>query len=185
MHSGLVYDATPFLAEHPGGAESILIVAGQVLQGGPHWIELFGGYWGGWLPRLLSGAACYECRQLRRKCVLLICKLEPPSEWTSFHKTVWCALQEATDEFDAIHSAKAKGMLKKYLIGRVGEAPPQEPGLPAPQEKAEVRAGWYGGFEVCWFSLMHGGCTAHEAVPHDASTHMCKWGVDSSERVPA
>jgi len=30
VHSGLVYDATKFLAEHPGGAESILIVAGQV-----------------------------------------------------------------------------------------------------------------------------------------------------------
>ena len=80
---------------------------------------------------------------MRCKCVLLIYNLEPLSEWVSFQRTVWRALQEATDEFDAIHSAKAKGMLKKYLIGRVGEAPPQEPGLPAPQEKAEVRAGWY------------------------------------------
>ena len=29
VHSGHVYDATKFLADHPGGAESILIVAGQ------------------------------------------------------------------------------------------------------------------------------------------------------------
>ena len=29
VHSGHVYDATRFLADHPGGAESILIVAGQ------------------------------------------------------------------------------------------------------------------------------------------------------------
>ena len=49
------------------------------------------------------------------------------------------ALQEATDEFDAIHSAKAKGMLKDYLIGRLGEAPREEPALPAPEGKAEVR----------------------------------------------
>ena len=58
MHGGLVYDATPFLAEHPGGAESILIVAGQVLKGGPQWSELSVGNWGGLLPRLLCGAAC-------------------------------------------------------------------------------------------------------------------------------
>ena len=93
------------------------------------------------------GASCclalpvHECRQLWCEYVLLICKPERLSGWTSFHLGAWCALQEATDEFDAIHSAKAKGMLKKYMIGRVGEAPPQEPGLPAPQEKAEVRAG--------------------------------------------
>ncbi|KAK9836934.1 hypothetical protein WJX81_000653 [Elliptochloris bilobata] len=74
VHSGLVYDATKFLAEHPGGAESILIVAGQ----------------------------------------------------------------EATDEFDAIHSAKAKGMLKEYLIGRLGEAPRDEPALPTPEQQAET-----------------------------------------------
>jgi hypothetical protein len=48
--------------------------------------------------------------------------------------------QEATDEFDAIHSAKAKGMLKQYLIGRLGDAPPEEPGLPVPQEPASVRS---------------------------------------------
>ena len=30
-------------------------------------------------------------------------------------------------------------MLKDYLIGRLGEAPREEPGLPAPEEKAEVR----------------------------------------------
>lgn len=55
-HEGKVYDATPFLDEHPGGAESILISAGM----------------------------------------------------------------DATDEFNSIHSAKAKGMLEKYLIGVLG-----------------------------------------------------------------
>lgn len=29
VHDGKVYDATPFLEEHPGGAESILAVAGE------------------------------------------------------------------------------------------------------------------------------------------------------------
>ncbi len=29
VHEGKVYDATPFLAAHPGGADSILIVTGQ------------------------------------------------------------------------------------------------------------------------------------------------------------
>lgn len=53
VHSGKVYDATPYLKDHPGGAESILIVAGQ----------------------------------------------------------------DATEEFDAIHSIKAKGLLAQYYIG--------------------------------------------------------------------
>ena len=54
--------------------------------------------------------------------------------------------QEATDEFDAIHSAKAKGMLKEYLIGRLGEAPRAEPALPAPEEKKAEVCGVYLGF---------------------------------------
>ena len=58
VHNGRVYDATAFLKDHPGGAESILIVAGQ----------------------------------------------------------------DATDEFNAIHSAKAKAMLNDYLIGKVAPA---------------------------------------------------------------
>ena len=55
VHAGSVYDATRFLEEHPGGAESILIVAGM----------------------------------------------------------------DATEDFDAIHSKKAKDMLKEYYIGRL------------------------------------------------------------------
>lgn len=57
IHDGKVIDASKFLDEHPGGPESILIVAGQ----------------------------------------------------------------DATDEFNAIHSAKAKAMLRDYVIGKVGE----------------------------------------------------------------
>ena len=53
VHDGKVYDATEYLADHPGGAESIVITAGQ----------------------------------------------------------------DATEEFDAIHSTKARGMLEKYYIG--------------------------------------------------------------------
>ncbi|KIZ05991.1 hypothetical protein MNEG_1964 [Monoraphidium neglectum] len=53
VHEGKVYDATPFLADHPGGAESILISTGM----------------------------------------------------------------DATDEFNGIHSSKAKGMLADYYIG--------------------------------------------------------------------
>ena len=56
------------------------------------------------------------------------------------------APQEATDEFDAIHSARAKGMLKEYLIGRLGEAPRAEPALPAPEEKKAEVCGVFLGF---------------------------------------
>ncbi len=47
-------------------------------------------------------------------------------------------LQDATDEFNAIHSAKAKKMLADYLIGRVGEAPARAAKLPLIKER-EVR----------------------------------------------
>ena len=53
VYHGKVYDATPFLKDHPGGSDSILLVAGT----------------------------------------------------------------DATEEFDAIHSTKAKNMLTKYYIG--------------------------------------------------------------------
>ncbi|KXZ49738.1 hypothetical protein GPECTOR_20NIT1 [Gonium pectorale] len=53
VHEGKVYDATPYLNDHPGGAESILITAGA----------------------------------------------------------------DATDEFNSIHSSKAKAMLAQYYIG--------------------------------------------------------------------
>lgn len=56
-----MYDGTPFMKEHPGGADSILIVAGQ----------------------------------------------------------------DATDEFDAIHSSKAKAMLESYYIGELAPGAPQ------------------------------------------------------------
>ena len=58
VHDGKVYDGTKFLKEHPGGAESILMVGGQ----------------------------------------------------------------DATEEFNAIHSSKAKSMLADYMIGQVGNA---------------------------------------------------------------
>lgn len=62
-----VYDATPFLEEHPGGAESILISAGM----------------------------------------------------------------DATDEFNSIHSSKAKGMLKDYYIGELVTAEQKKAALAA------------------------------------------------------
>ena len=46
--------------------------------------------------------------------------------------------QDATDEFNAIHSAKAKAMLKDYLIGRVGESKAKAVQLPLIKE-LEVR----------------------------------------------
>ena len=55
VYHGKVYDATPFLKDHPGGADSILLVAGT----------------------------------------------------------------DATEDFDAIHSQKAKDMLKDYYIGEL------------------------------------------------------------------
>ena len=44
------------------------------------------------------------------------------------------AKQDATDEFNAIHSAKAKAMLNEYLIGRVGEAKQVQAKLPGIKE---------------------------------------------------
>ena len=46
----------------------------------------------------------------------------------------WSMLQDATDEFNAIHSAKAKAMLNEYLIGRVGEAKAVQAKLPGIKE---------------------------------------------------
>ena len=43
-------------------------------------------------------------------------------------------MQDATDEFNAIHSAKAKAMLKEYLIGCVGEAKAVQAKLPGIKE---------------------------------------------------
>ena len=42
--------------------------------------------------------------------------------------------QDATDEFNAIHSAKAKAMLNEYLIGRVSEAKAVQAKLPGIKE---------------------------------------------------
>lgn len=72
IHDGRVYDGTKFLKEHPGGAESILMVAGQ----------------------------------------------------------------DATEEFNAIHSSKAKAMLADYLIGMVGSKAAAEEG--AAPERAPI-----------------------------------------------
>ena len=58
--AGQVYDATPFLKDHPGGADSILLVAGT----------------------------------------------------------------DATEEFDAIHSTKAKAQLLQYALGRLAASAP-------------------------------------------------------------
>ena len=57
VYHGKVYDGTPFLKDHPGGADSILLVAGT----------------------------------------------------------------DATEDFDAIHSQKAKDMLKEYYIGELAD----------------------------------------------------------------
>ncbi len=43
-------------------------------------------------------------------------------------------MQDATDEFNAIHSAKAKAMLNEYLIGRVAEAKAVQAKLPGIKE---------------------------------------------------
>ncbi len=82
VHNGRVYDATAFLKDHPGGAESILIVAGQ----------------------------------------------------------------DATDEFNAIHSAKAKAMLNDYLVGKVAPA-----GSVSPAAQPAI-------VEVCLSQLFDGSC---------------------------
>ena len=77
VHDGKVYDATSYLEDHPGGAESILISAGQ----------------------------------------------------------------DATEEFDAIHSTKARGLLEKYYIGDVGAANSSATMTPSPSltDLTEVR----------------------------------------------
>ncbi|CAL5220115.1 g2068 [Coccomyxa viridis] len=66
VHKGQVYDATSFLKEHPGGGDSILLVAGT----------------------------------------------------------------DATEEFDAIHSEKAKKQLLSFAIGRLATTPIAEAGKP-------------------------------------------------------
>jgi len=72
VHEGKVYDATPFLNDHPGGAESILISTGM----------------------------------------------------------------DATDEFNSIHSSKAKTMLKDYYIGELVTPEQKQAALAAAASKA-------------------------------------------------
>ncbi|KAF9919986.1 hypothetical protein FBU30_010291 [Linnemannia zychae] len=69
---GKVYDCTPFLQEHPGGAESIAMNAGE----------------------------------------------------------------DCTEDFDAIHSVKAREMLKKYYIGELVDTMPAAPSKSAPAAAA-------------------------------------------------
>jgi nitrate reductase (NAD(P)H) len=76
VHEGSVYDATKFLKTHPGGAESILLVAGQ----------------------------------------------------------------DGTEDFNAIHSAKARGMLQEYLLGRIADASTPAPQVVAVQQQTVVAA---------------------------------------------
>ena len=61
------------------------------------------------------------------------CFNECPTPHCSLLSTA-AAMQDATDEFNAIHSAKAKAMLKEYLIGRVGEAKAVQAKLPGIKE---------------------------------------------------
>ncbi|KAK4515935.1 histone H2B [Mucor velutinosus] len=72
IYDDLVYNCTPFLKAHPGGASSILLAAGT----------------------------------------------------------------DCTEEFDAIHSQKAKDMLADYLIGKLG-VEKQAPPLPTPPSEME------------------------------------------------
>ena len=72
VHDNKVYDGTKFLKEHPGGAESILMVGGQ----------------------------------------------------------------DATEEFNAIHSSKAKSMLADFMIGQIGNK--AEAAEDVPPERAPI-----------------------------------------------
>ncbi|CAM6126156.1 unnamed protein product [Calypogeia fissa] len=77
---GVVYDCTPFLKDHPGGADSILLTAGT----------------------------------------------------------------DCTEEFDGIHSEKAKGMLEKYKVGVLAaetEEPGSMAGSTAPTPESSLRGG--------------------------------------------
>ena len=122
MHQ--VYDGTAFLKDHPGGADSILIVAGQVrfnlslchtrtgrFGKRPTWHKCCG---------LLVSAWYQTARSL-------------PYSILDWHGKVSLpyarALQDASDEFNAIHSAKAKKMLDDFLLGELSAdaAPPAGP----------------------------------------------------------
>ena len=74
-------------------------------------------------------------------------------------------MQDATDEFNAIHSAKAKSMLKEYLIGRVGEAKAVQAKLPGIKED-EVGAGPVPALPSVWVSV-----TMSAVVP--LAFHLC------------
>ena len=66
-------------------------------------------------------------------------------------------MQDASDEFNAIHSAKAKGMLKDYLIGRVGESAAKEAKLPLIKE-LEVRLSFAPLALNSWYATDHHAC---------------------------
>lgn len=71
-----MYDATAFLADHPGGAESILLASGM----------------------------------------------------------------DSTEDFDAIHSSKAKKMLEDYYIGDLDDSAPSESPTPL-SHQSQIRMG--------------------------------------------
>ncbi len=89
-----MYDATPYLADHPGGAESILISAGM----------------------------------------------------------------DATDEFNSIHSSKAKAMLAQYYIGELVASKPAEAAPPAANGHAAPAP------------------AAVQVSPHSRSSSLCAYG---------
>lgn len=75
-----MYDGTPFLKDHPGGAESILLASGM----------------------------------------------------------------DSSDDFNAIHSAKAKKMLEQYYIGELDDsAPGMHFPSHIPPNKARLHTTWY------------------------------------------
>ena len=103
-----VYDGTPFMKDHPGGADSILIVAGQVQRLGlavcTTWLEQLTNVY---LPAGKPIVCCAATSMWQR------CHVHAQLNRFAAHS------QDASDEFNAIHSSKAKAQLDDFLLGEL------------------------------------------------------------------
>lgn len=146
-----VYDATPFLNDHPGGAESILISTGErsagagATQGAGTFVRVTFWACSTWFVAGCAGHArlWYHKATAVQLCLTIIA---PPAGPCLGKMCVsLCVLScpegmDATDEFNSIHSSKAKAMLKDYYIGELVTAEQKAAALTAADKAAAAGA---------------------------------------------
>lgn len=92
-----MYDVTPFLEEHPGGDEVLILAAGKFQ------LIIF----------LLNLITCYCISRYPTK------RITPSYEWLEIQFWIY-AEKDATDDFETVgHSLSAIEQMEKYYIGNI------------------------------------------------------------------